>query len=194
MIRSIHIRVLLPLLCACVLVLGCSRRREVVQYDYVEPAHVCTAGCHDHYYVDQNVIYVTGHRHSVHCGHYWDGHCWRMNRDARLNPRPYSSGRIHPNDRHGHYNRPKPNRRDRYENRDRYQDRNDRRVNNSRRDNDNRRDQNGNRRGNERYRQSDRDRNNNGNRTRPEKVNQTTRQKRSGDDDNSSMGRRRSSD
>lgn len=189
MIRSIQFRIFLPSLCMGVLLLGCSKRREVVHYDYVEPAHTCSVGCHDHYYVDRNVIYVTGHRHSNNCGHYWDGGCWRKNRAARLNPRPYSSGRIHIDDRHGHYKRPVPNRRDRYENRDRHQDRNNDRRYDNRRDRDQRRDR------NDRVRNSDRARNVEP-RTRPQKIHQSTIQKRASDqdDDDRSMGRKRSGD
>jgi hypothetical protein len=185
MIRSISLRILLPSLCVGLLPLGCSKRTEVVHYEYVEPAHTCSVGCHDHYYVDQNVIYVTGHRHTTQCGHYWDGHCWRMNRAARLNPRPYSSGRIHPDDRHGHYNRPKPRHRDRY----------DGHNDNGRRDLDNR---NIGRQGGDRNRQSGRIRNDKP-QMRQEKVSPSTRQKRASDPDNESkgdepMGRKRSSD
>ncbi len=181
MIRSSHFRIIMSSVFVCTLLSGCGRRREVVQYEYYEPAHACSVGCHDHYYVDQNVIYVSGHRHTRNCGHYWDGNCWRKNRAARLNPRPYTSQPIHLKDRHGHYNRPTPRDRDRYNNRDRRNDRNDRRIDNARRNN------------NDRHRNPGRNRNRVNN-TRQEKVNKTIRQKRSSDDDDRSMHRRRSGD
>ncbi|HNO79574.1 MAG TPA: hypothetical protein PKN33_16110 [Phycisphaerae bacterium] len=175
MIRSNLFRILMSLGFVCTLLSGCGKRREVVQYEYFEPGHTCSVGCHDHYYVDRNVIYVKGHRHSRNCGHYWDGSCWRQNRAARLNPRPYSSAPIHLDDRHGHYNQPKPRDRDRYNNRDRRNNHDDRRIDNSRRNDDNRR-------SNDRHRQSNRNRSRASD-TRPEKVNQTMRQKSSGDRD-----------
>ncbi|MCA9253909.1 MAG: hypothetical protein KDA54_22505 [Phycisphaerales bacterium] len=175
MIRSNLFRILMSLGFVCTLLSGCGKRREVVQYEYFEPGHTCSVGCHDHYYVDRNVIYVKGHRHSRNCGHYWDGSCWRQNRAARLNPRPYSSAPIHLDDRHGHYNQPKPRDRDRYNNRDRRNNHDDRRIDNSRRNDDNRR-------SNDRHRQSNRNRSRASD-TRPKKVNQTMRQKSSGDRD-----------
>ena len=184
MIRSNLFRILMSLGFVCTLLSGCGKRREVVQYEYFEPGHTCSVGCHDHYYVDRNVIYVKGHRHSRNCGHYWDGSCWRQNRAARLNPRPYSSAPIHLDDRHGHYNQPKPRDRDRYNNRDRTdnrnrhdnRDRHDNRTRNTRRNDDNRRlkDSRG---------DNDRNRQPNRNRMHQEKVNQTMRQKSSGDRD-----------
>ncbi len=138
MIRSIKLRILLLAVCFSTLQLGCSKRRDVVVYEQVDRGHICSHSCLDHHYVDDRVVYVSGHRHSNNCGHYWDGGRWRMNRAARLNPRQYRREPIHLKDRHGHYNRPKPKYRDRDDHQNRRRDGDDRRINNSRRDRDDR--------------------------------------------------------
>ncbi len=136
--RSRLLCVLLPTIGLGLVLSGCSRRRDVTVYEQVSPGHVCSRNCLDHHYVDDRVIFIDGHRHSRHCGHYWDGRHWRMNRAARLNPRPYRSAPIRLRDRHGQYHRPKPRYRDRDEYRRNRRNRNDRRIRNTRRDRDDR--------------------------------------------------------
>ena len=45
---------------------------------YVDPGsvHVCTHGCHHHYWDGGRLVVLNGHRHGPGCGHHFDGKYW----------------------------------------------------------------------------------------------------------------------
>ncbi len=43
---------------------------------YAHAGHVCSQGCHDHYWDGTGIVVLSGHRHGSGCGHYWDGGHW----------------------------------------------------------------------------------------------------------------------
>lgn len=54
-----------------------------------EPVHhVCTRGCHRHYYDGARLITIrSSHRHGRGCGHRWDGRHWVLARGREARPR-----------------------------------------------------------------------------------------------------------
>ncbi len=50
-----------------------GRPRSVTR---VPARHVCTQGCHHHYWNGSRLIDVRGHRHGPGCGHQWNGSYW----------------------------------------------------------------------------------------------------------------------
>ncbi len=66
-------------------------------------AHVCTHGCHHHYYNGSRLVVLrSGHRHGPGCGHHWSGTYWVVRRGSPVryahtpNPVVVRKSRAHP--------------------------------------------------------------------------------------------------
>jgi hypothetical protein len=65
--------------------------RARVTHVYAETGHVCSHGCHDHYWDGGRVVVVSGHRHGPGCGHHWSGSHWLVVRKGKAK-RVYHDG------------------------------------------------------------------------------------------------------